>query len=128
MKPLRVTRLDAEGNPTGETIEVSTVDGASVEAEEPGEWFIPEGLRVPETYTMECVFKVPNPDLLGLMTGWVAPSRATFAIEIRQQIPVRRRAWRVVWEWLTRQPRQYTEYHTLIPNARVVSGNDEIGD
>lgn len=129
-KRLRVTRLDAEGEPIeGSTVEVGeTVSFDSLT--EPGEWYIPESLDMSglATFSMDAVFMEPDPELLDLLTGrfWegmglnVPPSM----IEVRYRLPVRRRAWRVVWEWLTRKPRQYTDHFIGVPYAEVSRNPD----
>lgn len=77
--------------------------------------------------TMECSFTDVDPDVLALLTGGLMGTLQprTFALEVIQQIPVRRRAWRVVWEWLTRTPRQYTQHVTYVPHATMAERQDD---
>lgn len=123
-KRLRVTRLDAEGNPTGETIEV----GDALTTIDPGILMIPEDLKMPETLSMDVAFMQPDPEVMDLLTGgWGRlrpPAPTHHAIEVRYRLPVRRRAWRVVWEWLTRKPRQYTDNYFCVPYAEVSRNPD----
>lgn len=76
-------------------------------------------------YSAEVTFKTVNPEMLALLTGQrvvdgkFAPVEPTFAVEVFHRTPVRRRAWRVVWEFITRQPRRYHEHYTYFPNARI---------
>lgn len=79
--------------------------------------------------SMEVSLNDVDPNLLNLLTGQTWEDRAvkgpqSYAIEMVHYIPVRRRAWRVVWEWLTRTPRKHREVHYHVPRAQV-SGNSD---
>lgn len=82
-----------------------------------------------KTFAQEFTFAEVDHDLLGLLTGGALGNPSPpHSIEIYQRTPVRRRAWRVVWEWLARKPRQYNEYKIIVPNATLVAFDDETGE
>lgn len=125
-KRLRVTRLDAQGEPIeGSTTEIGgSFEGTGVE---PGEWFVPESLDTSRltTFNMDVEFCTPDPALTILLgSGSESVPPVKHNIEVRYRLPVRRRAWRVVWEWLTRKPRQYTEQFIGVPYAEVSRNPD----
>lgn len=125
-KSLRVTRLNAEGQPMGEAQLVGvgelsiSLDGSD-EDWGAGPFF---DYPAPEPFTTEVTLMEVDPDLLALFTG--SAPRSTHAVEFHYRVPVPRRAWRVVWEWLRRTPRRYTEHSIYIPNAHV--SEKPIGD
>lgn len=84
------------------------------------------GLDTMRTFSMEVQFQSVDPEVLALITGGAIGNIPTNRnmIEVRYRLPARRRAWRVVWEWLTRTPRQYTDHFIGVPYAEVSRNPD----
>lgn len=93
-----------------------------------------EPLAFPETgwlkpVAMKFTFTDVDPEALGILTGGVLGTKPepVFSMNItRPAYPVRRRAWRVVWEWLTRTPRKYhPASHMYFPAVRMAEGEND---
>lgn len=93
----------------------------------------PEALAFPETnwckpITVEFTMTEVDPEVLALLTGGAVGETPEFGMDVVSYVPVRRRAWRVVWEWLRRTPREHTEMRYHIPHATAVWIGEEKTD
>lgn len=125
----RVTRLDPEGNPTGESFEIkgSMTGRISGEGEHPYlrevEREIPP-LHMPtafESIKMDVQFQEVDPELVALLTGSGDYKPGTLH-SLQVASPVKRK-W---WQWLLRRPREYR--YLYLPSVKIgevsTDGND----